>query len=83
MVQLQMLQQQSAKAWQEVTLKCKNLSISDEMPPLFKSSVGDIRPDYTEVLSNSCKVTMVTYIFHESNKVTVNRRMKQARQNIS
>lgn len=55
-----MLQQLSAKAWQEVTLKCKKLGIDDKTPPLFKTHAGDIRPDQIEVLSNSCKVTMTT-----------------------
>lgn len=60
MVQLQMLQQQSVKAWQGVTFKCKKLDIDDESrPPVFKSDAGTIRSDDAIVLSNSCKVTMV------------------------
>lgn len=60
MVQLQMLQQLSGKAWQDVTFKCNKLDIDDDRPPVFVSDAGDVRPDDTEVVSNSCKVTMVT-----------------------
>ena len=60
MVQLQMLQQLSGSAWQEVTFKCKKLDIDDDYPPVFKSYAGDIKSDYVQMLSNSCQVTMVT-----------------------
>ena len=61
MVQLQMLQQLSGRAWQEITFKCKKLDIDGEYPPVFKSYAGDVESDYVEVLSNSCQVTIVTY----------------------
>ena len=60
-----MLQQLSGKAWQDVTFKCKKLDIDDDRPPMFLSDAGHVRSDDTQVLSNSCEVTMVTWYHNE------------------
>ena len=64
-----MLQQLSGKAWQQVTLNCKKLSIDETNLPVFKSDTGDITS--VEMLSNSCQVTIVTAVGIMCNGVTL------------